>query len=69
MVNPRHQTPQGQSVAKPGTPLWKILVGNVRMNTKESDGNMFNPIFKENAQGQKHQRSCVFAKSELLSYR
>ena len=21
VVNPRHQTPQGQSVAKPGTPL------------------------------------------------
>ena len=21
VVNPRHQTPQGQSIAKPGTPL------------------------------------------------
>ena len=30
-VNPRHQTPQGQSVAKPGTPLQNILVGNVNM--------------------------------------
>ena len=31
VVNPRHQPPQGQSVAKPGTPLWNILVGNVNM--------------------------------------
>ena len=33
---------------------------------KESKGNMFNPIFKENVQGQKHQRSCAFAEPELL---
>ena len=26
VVNPRHQTPQGQSVAKPETPLQNILV-------------------------------------------
>ena len=26
MVNPRHQTPQGQSVAKPETPLQNIQV-------------------------------------------
>ena len=31
VVNPRHQTPQGQSFAKPGTPLYNILVGNVNM--------------------------------------
>ena len=31
MVNARHQTPQGQLVAEPGTPLWNILVGNVNM--------------------------------------
>ena len=31
VVNPRYQTPQGQSVAKPGTPLQNILVGNVNM--------------------------------------
>ena len=29
VVNPRHQTWQGQSVAKPGTPLQNIPVGNV----------------------------------------
>ena len=31
VANPRHQTPQGQSAAKPGTPLQNILVGNVNM--------------------------------------
>ena len=27
----------------------------------KSKGNMFNPIFKENVQGQKHPGSCAFA--------
>ena len=31
VANPRHQTQQGQSVAKPGTPLKNILAGNVNM--------------------------------------
>ena len=31
VVNPRHQSPQGQSVAKPGTLLENILAGNVNM--------------------------------------
>ena len=31
MVNPRYQTPQGQSVAKPGTLLQNILDGNLNM--------------------------------------
>ena len=30
---------------------------------------MFNPVFKDNVQGQKHPRSCAFAEPELLSYR
>ena len=29
---------------------------------------MFNPIFKENIQGQKHPGRCTFAKLELLNY-
>ena len=33
---------------------------------KESKGNMLNPIFKENAQGQKHPGSCAFAEPDLL---
>ena len=35
----------------------------------ESDGNMFNPIFKENVLGRKHRGSGAFADPELLSYR
>ena len=30
---------------------------------------MFNPIFKENIQGQKHPGRCIFAELELLIYR
>ena len=36
---------------------------------KESEGNMLNPIFKENVQGRKHPGSCAFTEPELLSYR
>ena len=34
---------------------------------KESEGNMFNPIFKENVQGRKHPGSCAFEELEILS--
>ena len=37
-----------------------------KYDIKESKGNMFNPIFKENVQWQKHPGSCVFAEPELL---
>ena len=33
---------------------------------RESKGNMFNPIFKENVQGRKHLGSCALAEPELL---
>ena len=33
---------------------------------KESKDNMFNTIFNENVQGQKHPGSCAFAEPELL---
>ena len=36
---------------------------------KESKGNMFNPIFKENVQGQKYPESSAFAEPELLMKR
>ena len=36
---------------------------------KESEGNMFNPIFKENAQGWKYLGKWAFEEPELLSYR
>ena len=46
MVYPRPQTPQGESVAKPETPLLIIL----SISCKEVHGNMFSPLFeKQNA--------------------
>ena len=36
---------------------------------KESEDNMFNPIFKENVQERKHPGSCASAEPDLLSYR
>ena len=33
---------------------------------KESKGNMFNAIFKENVQGRNHSGSCASAEPELL---
>ena len=38
MVNPRHQTSQGQSVAKPETPLQNIQVEQLGVTKKGSDG-------------------------------
>ena len=35
---------------------------------KESEGDVFNPIFKENVQGWKYPGSCAFAAPELLRY-
>ena len=55
---------QEQSVAKFATPLSSILVDN---DTKESEGKMFNPIFKRKGQGWKLPGRCAFAESELLS--
>ena len=48
------QTPQGQSAAKPETPLQNIQVRVARCDIKESDGTMLNPIFWKKVQGQKH---------------
>ena len=52
---------------------WNFLVEYTsresRHDIKESEGNMFNPIFKGNAQGQKHQGRCAFAEPELLYFR
>ena len=36
-------------------------------NIKESEGNMFNPIFKGNVQGRKHRSRRAFAEPELKS--
>ena len=52
VFNPRHQTPQGKSVAKPETPLQNIQVGVAWCDIKGSDGTMLNPIFWKKVQGQ-----------------
>ena len=36
---------------------------------REAEGNIFNPIFKENVQGWKDPGSCAFPEPELYSYR
>ena len=58
VVNPRNQTPQRQSVAKPGTPPVEYPGRECKHDIKEFDTNMFNPLFKENVQGQKHPGSA-----------
>ena len=49
VVNPRHQTPQGQSNSPAEYPSWVA-----RCDIKGSDGTMLNPIFWKKVQGQKH---------------
>ena len=72
MVNPRHQTRQGQSVAKPGTPSVEYHSRECKHDIKESEGNMFNPIFKDNVQGGNikdvaHLRNQYYLVSEIYS--
>ena len=38
-------------------------------DTKKSEDNMFNPIFKGNVPGRQHPGMCAFAEPELLCYR
>ena len=40
-----------------------------KRDIQESEGNMFNPIFKGNVQGRKHPGRCAFAEPEILSFR
>ena len=40
-----------------------------KYDIKEYEGNMFNPVFKENVQGWKHPGNCAFTEPEQLSYR
>ena len=53
-VNPRHQTPQGQSVAKPETPLQNIQSWLAGCDIKGSDDTILNPVFWKTIQGQRH---------------
>ena len=49
VVNPWHQTPQGQLVAKPGTPVYNTLVESISMmqRAKEFQSDTFNQVLKE----------------------
>ena len=47
VVNPQQQTPQGHLAAKVEIPPQNILEESI----KQSEGNMFNPIFKEKLKG------------------
>ena len=63
--NKRHKDNQLQSLELPvGYPGWEC-----KHDIKESEGSMFNPIFKENVQGRKHPGSWAFAEQKLLSYK
>ena len=50
VINPRHQTPQGQSVAKPETPLQNICSWVARYDIKGSVSTVLNPIFSKKVQ-------------------
>ena len=50
VVHPRPQTPQGESVAKPETPLLIIL--SIACNY-EVHGNLFSPLFEKQSPGTK----------------
>ena len=47
----------------------RISSRGCKHDIKETEGDMFNPIFKDSVQARKHPGSCAFAKPELLSYR
>ena len=56
VVDPRPQTPQGESVVKPATLLLGILNVLCKWCIKEVRGNCPNPFFKMTARGQKHRK-------------
>ena len=56
---PHHSPPP----PTPGTP---VKYPECKLDIKESEANMFIPIFKENVQGRKHPRLCAFAEPECL---
>ena len=41
--------------------------GECKHDIKDCEGNMFNPIFKENVQGRKHPCSCALAEPERVN--
>ena len=54
MVHPLPQTPQGESVAKPGTLLLIILSLVCDIDVKEGHSNLSHPFFEKKVCGEKH---------------
>ena len=70
MVNPRHQAAQGQSVAKFEHPCTLVEYPSryYKHGIKESEGNIFNSIFKGNFQGRNHPGRCAFEELDLFTF-
>ena len=47
----------------------RIPIREYKQDLKESEGNMFNPIFKDNVQAQKHPGRYVIQEPELPNHR
>ena len=47
----------------------EYLSRECKLDIKASEGNMFNPKFKENVQGRKYPGNCAFAEQVLLCNR
>ena len=62
VVHPRPQTPQGESVAKPETPLLIMLSIACK---HEVHGNFFSPLFEREVRGQKHPREMVINRNSM----
>ena len=60
-----HKDNQLQSLELP----CKNLDRESKHNMNESEGDMFNPIFKNKCQGQKHPERCIAAEPKLLRLR
>ena len=58
MILPWPETPHGESVAKPGTPLLIILCLAYKYDITEVHGNLSNPFFEKKVRGQKHRRQA-----------
>ena len=67
VVNPRHQTPQGQSLAKPGTPVGNILSGNIHSTHRSSVVPRTIQYSKWSSSTETSQWECVMAEPEYWS--
>ena len=63
MDHPRPQTPQGESVAKFGTPLLIILNAVCKSHIEKVRGNLSNQFFVDIFRGQKHPMGRICAET------